>query len=126
MRSKEELIKYRIDRAFESLSEAQILANSNYWNTVVNRLYYASFYAINALFVKNGIQATTHSGVKAAFHKKFIKTKIIEKDFGRLYNNLFSKRQEVDYQDFQFFEKETIEPLIIQVEIFINSIRGLL
>lgn len=108
MHSKEELIKYRINRAFESLNEAQILANSSHWNTVTNRLYYASFYAINALFVKSGIQASTHSGVKAIFHKEFIKTELIDKDFGRLYNNLFNKRQEGDYQDFQFFEKEAI------------------
>ncbi|GAI81266.1 unnamed protein product, partial [marine sediment metagenome] len=33
-RSKADLINYRIQRAFESLDEAKILAQKNHWNTV--------------------------------------------------------------------------------------------
>lgn len=118
----EELINYRLERAKESLEEAKLLAQKNHWNTVANRLYYAAFYAINALFVKHGIQGSTHSGVKSHFHNEFIKTGLLNKDFGKLYNNLFNKRQEGDYQDFQLFDKETIEPLIEKVESFIQVI----
>ena len=49
MHSKEDLIKYRIERAKESLDESIILSETGHWNTVANRLYYASFYAVNAL-----------------------------------------------------------------------------
>ena len=41
MHSEEDLIKYRIQRAKESLIEARILSQSGHWNTVTNRLYYA-------------------------------------------------------------------------------------
>jgi uncharacterized protein (UPF0332 family) len=124
--SREDLIKYRLTRANESLEEAKILSHSKHWNTVANRLYYAAFYSVNALLVQFEIQGTTHSGVKSNFHKKFIKTGMLDKEYGRLYSNLFNKRQEGDYQDFQFFEKETIEPLILKVEEFILQIEILI
>ncbi len=120
MQTKNDLIKYRLARSNESLEEAKLLAKSNHWNTVANRLYYAAYYSIIALFVEKEIKASTHTGVKAAFHKEFIKTGLIEIHFGKLYNNLFNKRQEGDYQDFQYFEEETIRPLIGKVEQFIS------
>jgi uncharacterized protein (UPF0332 family) len=125
-RTREELVNYRLWRAKDSLEEAKILAQSEHWNTVANRLYYSAFYAINALFVKNEIQGATHSGVKSNFHQEFIKTGILDKELGRLYSNLFNKRQEGDYQDFQIFDKETIEPLIDKVSNFISEIEKLL
>jgi uncharacterized protein (UPF0332 family) len=125
-RTREELVNYRLWRAKDSLEEAKILAQSEHWNTVANRLYYSAFYAINALFVKKEIQGTSHSGVKSNFHKEFIKTGILDKELGRLYSNLFNKRQEGDYQDFQIFEKETIEPLIDKVSNLISEIEKLL
>jgi len=36
--SKDDLIQYRINRAMVSFKEAKILAENNYWNTVINRL----------------------------------------------------------------------------------------
>jgi uncharacterized protein (UPF0332 family) len=120
--SKEDLINYRIERAYESLDEAKILANSNHWNTAVNRLYYACFYRVNALFSRFDIIATTHAGIKAEFNKSFIKSGIFDKSVGKLYSDLFNKRQEGDYQDFYTFEKEEIEPLIDAAEKVIQVI----
>jgi len=119
-RTKDDLITYRIQRARESLAEAKILANNSHWNTVANRLYYSCFYIVNALFAKHNILATTHSGIKSEFHKFFIKKGIFEKSFGKLYSELFDKRQEGDYQDFNFFDKDEIEPLIKHAEEFIT------
>ena len=42
------LISYRIERAFESLAEAEVLLEKGFGNTFVNRLYYACFYAVSA------------------------------------------------------------------------------
>jgi len=117
-----DLIQYRLSRAYESLDEAKILSQSGHWNTVANRLYYAAFYAVSALLIRNEILATTHSGVKSNFHMHFIKTNLVEKSFGQLYSNLFNKRQEGDYQDFQFFEEETILPLIDKTFVLIKTI----
>lgn len=126
MHSKEDLIKYRIERAKESLDESLILSETGHWNTVANRLYYASFYAVNALIIKFDLNSSSHSGTKSIFNREFIKSGMLDKNFGKLYNNLFNKRHEGDYQDFQTFEMETIKPLIAKVEEFILSVENLL
>ena len=121
-RSKDELIQYRIQRAHESLNEAKLLAENYYWNTVANRLYYSCFYMVNALLSKFDILSKSHSGIKAEFHKSFVKKEIFKKEFGKLYSELFDKRQEGDYQDFYILKREDVEPLINKVELFIDTV----
>lgn len=59
-----QLVQYRIKRAEETIKESELLAAEGYYNAAVNRLYYACFYALLALFVKDGITTASHSGVK--------------------------------------------------------------
>lgn len=124
--SKEEIIRYRIERAFESIEEAKILSQFQHWNTVVNRLYYACFYIVQALLIMNDAKVSTHSGTKTEFHRRFIKTEILPRELGKLYSNLFNKRQEGDYQVIEKFLEEDIKPLIIKSEEFIQIINGLI
>jgi hypothetical protein len=49
MTQDERLVRYRMRRANEAIAEAELLAGSGHWNTSVNRLYYACFYAASAL-----------------------------------------------------------------------------
>ena len=39
----ETLIRYRMDRARETLVEAELMAQARHWNACVNRLHYAYF-----------------------------------------------------------------------------------
>lgn len=106
MHSQEDLIKYRIQRAKESLEEARILSQSNHWNTVANRLYYATFYAVTALFVKFKLLSSSHSGTKTVFNQESIKSEKLDKKHGKLYNNLFNKRHEGIIRTFRFLTKK--------------------
>ncbi len=60
----EALVKYRLQRARETLPEARTLVESGYYNAAVNRLYYACYYAVIALLAKHQISVQTHAGVK--------------------------------------------------------------
>ena len=57
---------------------------------------------------------------------EFIKTGKIEKDFGKLYSDLFDWRQEGDYSDFVLFDEELTLPLIQKSEKFITIIKSIL
>ncbi len=124
--SKEELIKYRIDRARESLEDAQILVNDERWNAAANRLYYACFYIVSAYLVLKGINSATHSGLKSAFNKELILSGKIDKPEGLMFNKLFSIRQQVDYEDFTEALPEEIKPLIPKIQNLINEIEALI
>ncbi|MCD4696683.1 MAG: HEPN domain-containing protein [Bacteroidales bacterium] len=123
--SKEELIKYRIERAIDTFEDAIILSEKGKWNAVINRLYYASFYSVNALFLSKSIITKTHSGVRSLFHLHFIKTGIIKERFGEFYSMIFDLRHSGDYGDMVTLTKDKVEPLITETEAFITIIKSL-
>lgn len=57
---------------------------------------------------------------------EFIKTGLFDKDFGKLYSDLFDWRQEGDYSDFVTFDKDLTIPLINKSEEFISLIKSFL
>jgi len=124
--SQSDLVKYRIERARESFNEGKILSENESWNGAANRFYYACFHIISAYLAKNGLKATTHSGLKATFNRTLVKRGVIDKDKGALFNKLFELRQEADYDDFVEMDKEDIQPLIPQIEKLINQIESLI
>jgi uncharacterized protein (UPF0332 family) len=117
-----DLISYRIERAYETLEDARILANSERWNACVNRLYYACFYAVSALLMKNDLSSNKHTGVRSLFNLNFVKSGKISKEIARIYNDLFERRQESDYLDFIKFQESQVRPLVFKAEAFIKNI----
>ena len=106
-----DLIQYRLKRAKDTLHEVDDLIRLGYYQTTVNRLYYACFYAISALFVQNNIKTRTHSGVRQMFGQHFIQTGVISKELGKYYSTLFEKRITGDYDDFIDVDKDTVDGL---------------
>ena len=64
----DKFISYRIEKADEVYEAAVLLYNASQWNSAVNRLYYACFYAASALLLKRGVGAKSHAGVIANAH----------------------------------------------------------
>ena len=91
------LIKHRIDRAKETLSEAKTAFENESYLLAANRVYYASLYAVSALGLKNGYSTSKHGQLLGWFNQYFIKTKLIEKPYGEFYKNAFQMRQQSDY-----------------------------
>ena len=125
---KDDLVKYRLERAKETLEAAQLLIESKRWNSAINRLYYSAFYAVIALLLNENHKTTTHNGVKSIFSEQFIKNNIISQEFGKKYSQLFTWRQKGDYADLFDFTEEKVLPyydfvkkFIIQIEKIIND-----
>jgi len=123
---KEDYIAYRVQKSIEIFDDAKLLALNERWNSCVNRLYYSSFYLISALLFKFEIKAETHNGTKTQFNLHFVKTGKIEIESGKLFSNLFDWRHETDYADFVDFDKETVQPLLEQVENFNKKLKVLI
>ncbi len=68
-----ELIQYRMERARETLAAALLLHDQTADTaSIVNRAYYAMFYAALAMLAAIDEQTSKHSGVLALFDKHFI------------------------------------------------------
>jgi uncharacterized protein (UPF0332 family) len=120
--TKQDLIKYRLQRAMDTFEDAQILADKSRWNSTINRLYYAAYYAVMALLLDSDLNPTTHNGAKSNFSEYFIKTDKIPKEFGKIYSQLFAWRQKGDYDDLYDFDKEKVLPYFTPVNDLISLI----
>lgn len=125
-RSKEDYIRYRFKRASQTLEDAKYLAETERWNSVVNRLYYACFYAVLALFAKYDIISHTHSGVRTQLSMHFVKNGRLDKEHAMLYSDLFDLRQKGDYGDFIEFDDMYVRSLIPKTEEFIKAVENLI
>lgn len=124
--SKADLIKYRLSRAKETYEDSLILREKGRWNSTVNRLYYSAFYAVSALLLAFDHNPTTHNGAKSNFSEYFIKSGRIDKQYGKIYSQLFTWRQKGDYTDLFDFDKDKVEPYFEPVKSLLEIIEGII
>ena len=123
--TKEDLINYRIARAKDTLDDAHILADKEKWNSAINRLYYAAYYAVIALLLKDDLKPTTHNGAKSNFSEHFVKTGKIDKELGKIFSQLLTWRQKGDYDDLFDFQKDIVLSYFEPVKKLISKVEEL-
>jgi uncharacterized protein (UPF0332 family) len=123
---KDTLIRYWMEKGLESMEAAQSEYDSERYTTAVRNLYYACFYALTAVLLKEGHSFKKHTAVKAALHKDLIKAGIVEPTWGKFYNKIFDSRHENDYQPLRVFEAEEVKMFLNQGAGFIANMENLL
>ena len=109
-------------KAKESLEAAEDELKANRVAFSVNRIYYACFYTVSAVLLQKGVKFKKHSGVRAAFHKYFVKTGLVSHDNGRFYDELFEARQRGDYIELVSFEKEQADEWLRYAKVFVHEV----
>jgi len=116
---KKDHISYRLKRARETYEDA-------IYNSSVNRLYYAAFYATIALLLYKGIEIKSHKGVKQKLGKEFVLKGIISKDLAKTYSILSDYRHKGDYDDLFDFDVEVVDRLLNQIKDYIDRIEEII
>lgn len=121
---KRELIRYRLRQAEESLEEAAfLLAGGKSARSIINRAYYAMFYAVLALLVNEPYASSKHAGVLTYFNKHFIKGGLLPEALGRALNKAFELRQRSDYREYVDPTHEQVAPFIEESTAFIVAVK---
>ncbi|WP_298438807.1 HEPN domain-containing protein [Geobacter sp.] len=95
-----ELSAYRLSQARDSLREADVLLREGMsLRSVINRLYYAMFYAVLALLQTKQLGTSKHSGAIALFDREFVKTGIFPRALSKALHRAFELRQKGDYME---------------------------
>jgi uncharacterized protein (UPF0332 family) len=129
MTDKETLFLYRFKQAEETLLEANKMLEENFSpRSIINRSYYAMFYALLALFLKAGINMKTskHIGVISLFDKEFVHTGKIDKYYSTILHEAFDARQEGDYKEFVELSLEDASHFVKLSTDFLEGIRNTL
>ena len=119
------IVLYRIDKAKETLVEAEGNVKMKFWYTAANRYYYACFQAVSALLIKNGYETRTHYGVMSLFNLHFVRTNIFSKEENRVFSRLYELRQSGDYGDMIDIDETDILPIVELTKSFVAKIEKL-
>ena len=119
-------IDYRLQRAKETIQQVETHIQNEFWNTAVNRMYYACFYAVGALLIKHGVETTRHEGARRKFDQLFVKTGKVDRSLAKHYTDLFVKRNKGDYNDFFDYDEETVNRLLPLSKRFIEKVEELI
>ena len=120
------LVFNKVRRSKETWAEAKGIIENKYWYAAANRMYYACYYMVSALLLKNGQSAHTHGGIIGLFGLHFVKTGIVSSEMGKFYSELYELRQTGDYDDWKTLAESDILPLIPKVELFLDTIERLI
>lgn len=122
---KEALIQYRLEQARATLRDAHMLNDQHGTPaSIVNRAYYAIFYATLALIgtLKEEIDTSKHKGVIAVFNREFVKTGVFPKEMGRFLRDAFDARLEGDYRDVPKLNEQSARENLLAADEFISSV----
>ncbi len=122
---RKDIVTYRIENAKTTLTEVKSHIENGFYNTAVNRMYYACFYAASALLIANKIQVKSHEGVRQQLGLHFVLTGKISQEQGKFYSLLYSKRTAGDYEDFLTHDKDTVDWLFPRSVEFISQIAAM-
>lgn len=129
MTDQQTLFNYRLNEAEETLGDARaMLAGGISARSVVNRTYYAMFYAALALFIAKNIPHKTskHSGVIAIFDKEFVHTRQLDRKYSKMLHRLFDARQESDYKELVSYSVDEATEYLKMAEDFLAGVKALI
>jgi uncharacterized protein (UPF0332 family) len=117
--------RYWWHKAQKSMDSAHLEFSSKAYSFAINRVYYAAFYGVSALLLERRLSFKKHSGVRATFHREFIKTGLLDNKWGKFYDRLFEDRQEGDYLALIEFEHEYVKTQLDLCSQFLKKLRPL-
>ena len=95
-----------LEKADHALEVAESLLEQGFPQDASSKIYYAMFYAAQALLRSKDIDVVKHSAVESALGYHFAKTGRIDPNYHRMLINARKVRETVDYD----IQEETLEP----------------
>ncbi len=119
------LIKYRLDQAQAALDDAKYLLDGKRSpQSIVNRAYYAMFYAALALLQKSDKVPSKHTGVISLFDTEFALKGIFPKELSKDFHKAFELRQVSDYQTFRPISNEKAQEVLTNAARFVEAVKS--
>jgi len=117
-----EEIQSLLNRVEKYIKSGELLLENKDYESCVSRIYYAMFYAVQAVLLTKNLSFSSHKGVISAFGQHFVKKDIFSKEMSKVLNLAFEKRMLGDYSYTFLISKEEAEELLKQGKSFVTQI----
>ncbi len=123
----DEITARRLQIAKSLIGEIEVNIQYGFYNSAVNRMYYACFHAVRAILHSMGVtEAKKHSGVRHMFNQHVILTGKLPKEWSQFYSVIFECRSDADYDDEQTYDEQTVLEFLPKVKEFIHLIENII
>lgn len=121
------LVKYRMEQAEAAIRDAKVLLESDCTpGSVINRSYYAIFYAALAVLQTIGKTPSKHAGVLSLFNQEFVLTGKLSRELGRTIYRAFELRQSADYAIMPPLDKNAATAVLEEARVFVIAVKAYL
>lgn len=120
---RDELIRYRMEQAGRTLQQAELLEAASQWDGVVNRAYYAMFYAALALLLTKGLGSSKHAGVLALVDREFVRPGDLSAEMAMKLRDAFNQRQKSDYSELKPTSGDRAQEILENARQFLEAVR---
>lgn len=119
----EDLIAARLNQAATALEDGRfLLEGGRSTQSVVNRSYYAMFYAALALLEQTGRVSSKHAGVISLFDTEFVLKGSFAKELSKDFHKAFEMRQVSDYRVMEPISAEKAADILRKAERFVEEV----
>ncbi len=119
---------YRLSLAKETLANAKMCLDNQFYRDCINRSYYVVFYSIKSVLAIENIDFKRHKDAVAYFNKNYVATEIFPRTLGKRIGRIKMMREESDYSDFFIASEEdarkqyeTAEYVVYAVEEYLKK-----
>jgi uncharacterized protein (UPF0332 family) len=120
------LVRLRLRQAEGVLRDARSLIDgSGTRESIVNRVYYAMFYAALAALQSISRAPRKHKGAISLFYTEFVVKGIFTKEMSTDLHRVFELRQDIDYRTVEppAHEQVDVEVLYSKAAVFVRAVR---
>ena len=118
------LVQFRLQQAEEALGAATTLKRSGFSREVVNRAYYAMFYAVLALLAVKKKETSKHHDAIGLFDLEFVKPGTFGKEFSEWLHAAFNLRLRSDYAPMFQVSQEQAEAILDKAGCFVAGVKS--
>jgi len=119
-----ELKNNRLAEAEDSIREAEVLLKEGMsMRAVMNRIYYAMFYAVLALLQEKGMGTSRHAGAISLFDREFIKKGVFDEKLSKILHRAFELRQTGDYMEQVEVTRSEVDEMLPETKEFVRKVR---
>lgn len=120
---RKKFIRLRFIIAKDKLKSARLLLKAGQYRDCISRAYYAMYYGAKALLLAKDVDPKTHKGVKALLSEYFVRTKVIDKRFSKMFALIERARGDADYKELVKITRKDGQAAIDFAEKFVKKMR---
>ena len=124
--SQQIIIEYWVEKAGEDLASARDNFKSGRYQNAVRDAYFACFHAFSSVLIKEGKTFKKNKEVRSMLHRDFVRTKKIDRFWGKHYDWLFDNRHKADYRPLIQFHADQVNEIVEESEAFVKEMADLL